>query len=283
MGLFPRRMRMKVEIPPARRRKNSFWGPGPNPPLSRKENVYYSTLPPRQSQIFPQCMNNSIIILCSSWAGNKRTTNYCTWRKLCHHLLPLPHFADAETEAHQVNKVPKAHTRSYRAQVSVFVSQSSDQGSFLYCRWQNPPSSSEPSLRDIPKTSLLHSETAAAVQTHAALLGAGHTLLLSPGIPVWPTLTSPQHSQLSQPHTKAFFFVPTLTPCLTSLFCHTAELLIVWAYEGTCTRMHMHAYTPRRFTHIWLDFCGSPWQDSPSHPVPVTRSPSSHTPRPSLG
>ena len=45
MGLVPRRIRMKVQSSfPAGRRINLFWGPGPNPPLWGKENVYYHTL-----------------------------------------------------------------------------------------------------------------------------------------------------------------------------------------------------------------------------------------------
>ena len=45
MGLVPRRIRMKVKSSfPAERRINLFWGPGPNPPLWGKENVYYHTL-----------------------------------------------------------------------------------------------------------------------------------------------------------------------------------------------------------------------------------------------
>ena len=45
MGLVPRRIRMKVKSSfPAGRRINLFWGPGPNPPLWGKENVYYHTL-----------------------------------------------------------------------------------------------------------------------------------------------------------------------------------------------------------------------------------------------
>ena len=45
MGLVPRRIRMKVKSSfPSARRINLFWGPGPNPPLWEKENVYYHSL-----------------------------------------------------------------------------------------------------------------------------------------------------------------------------------------------------------------------------------------------
>ena len=45
MGLVLRRIRMKVKSSfPSARRINLFWGPGPNPPLWEKENVYYHSL-----------------------------------------------------------------------------------------------------------------------------------------------------------------------------------------------------------------------------------------------
>lgn len=93
-------------------------------------------------------MNNSIIILCSSGAKNRRVISCCAWCYLCHDLLQL-HFADVERKAQNLMGFLKVHTWSHKAQATRFISPVSDQGSFLYCRWRNPTSSPKSSLGDV--------------------------------------------------------------------------------------------------------------------------------------
>lgn len=209
-----------------------------------------------------------------SWVENKRIANCCTLRKLCHHLHPLPHFADMESEAHQ-----GLYTWSQRAQISIFIPQSADRGPFPYCRWQNPISSLKSTLRNVSEAP--PSPILGPLQWSGQMpffSGPCNPSLAHSGVS---TLLSAFSSMLKRPFSLSLHWHPT---SLTSLLYLTAQLLIVWGHAHT----HIRAHTPRWFTHVWLYFCGLPWPNSPSQStwlVPfhaiVTScdcSPSFHTP-----
>lgn len=210
MDLVPRRIRMKVKISsPAGRRINLFWGPRPNPPLWGKENVTAHCLPPRQSQICLECMNDNIVILCSSWAENKRIVSCRAWRKLCHHLLLLPIL---QTWKLRPARLPKVHTwpiGQRRKDIHIYFP---NFWSRLFPLLQLTKSHIifKTKFRDAseisPPPPWAHCNGA---ESCYLFLDASCMLWGCPCAPVWPTLTSPQCSQLFQPCPRGLFLYPT--------------------------------------------------------------------------
>ena len=119
----------------------------------------------------------------------------------------------------------------------------SDQGSCLYCRWQNPTLSSEQSLGMLQRFILSQPRPTVVVQTHIVsfwmlsyrLGGWGWGGLC---IAVWFTLMSPHYSTFL-PCSKGLFL--SSIPGTLALQCHWTTLCVkIFTHTHTHTPSHMH-------------------------------------------